>query len=123
VTRLDLTINFSVKLSRVISFLSYIISFLGGYSITHNELAVSKNSLLQHYKIADNECVMSCRITPCLLIIQFLTRYHNFKQSLLTWPAVSRMSSKAASPSITACCWYASSKHIKHYQHIRIVPQ
>jgi hypothetical protein len=44
-------------------------SYQGGYSITHNEFAISKILLLQQYKIADNECVMSYRITPQVIYV------------------------------------------------------
>jgi hypothetical protein len=40
------------------------INKLGLDSITHSEFAMSKISLLQQYKIADNEFVMSYGIDP-----------------------------------------------------------
>jgi hypothetical protein len=52
----------------------------GGYSITHNEFAINKNSLLQQCNIANNECVMSYRIKP--LVLKPLSKKPGFLTSL-----------------------------------------
>lgn len=52
-------------------------------------------------------------------VIFFKVQCSNQSSLVLTCPAVSKISRSPTSPSITACCWYASSKKTEKRQHFK----